>query len=99
MSDEKLEWLADTDAEVGRKLGGTGPDARGTLEWALYMGGVMLLRAAALKGGKLTKGNPLTLTQNVDFTLPASAADDPIMARLAGRRFKIAILAKIEPVS
>ena len=94
-----LDWLHDTDAEVGRKLGGTGPEGRGTLEWTLYMGGVMLLRAAAFKGGKLIQGSILTLTQNVDFTLPASAAADPTMARLAGRRFKIAIKAEIEPVT
>jgi len=92
------DFLAGKNTNEAEWAGNFGGPGRDTVEWAAMMASCMILRLLSIRRNKLTPGKIITVTQTVDFTLSLQAKEDPIMAPLAGRRFRVKLTAVVEPV-
>lgn len=91
------DFLAGKNTNEAEWSGNFGGPGRDTAEWSAMMASCLILRLLSIKGSKLTPGKVTTVTQDIDFTLSVNAKEDPIMAPLAGRRFRVKLTAVVEP--
>jgi hypothetical protein len=91
------DYLTGKTANTAEWRGNFGGPGRDAAEWTAMMIGCLILRLLTLKGRKLEPGKTFTVDQDIEFTLTKNAKEDPIMAPLAGRRFRVKMTAVVEP--